>query len=260
MARQALPPLVIALVILGILGSGAFIYYQMSKDLPTPQPENTVDSSPDFGDAEETPKEPAMQLPPLDASDEVIRSLVNQISDHPQLARWVLNEDLVRRFVAAVDNAARGQSPRSHVPFAAPQSQFKAQRQHSDWVIDDASFRRYDLLTEIFLSLDTATSVRLYRQLEPLFDTAYRDLGYPDGSFDTTLQRAIDHLLQTPIPDGDLAVEKTVRGYRYADPDLENLSAAQKHYLRMGAGNMRQLQAKLKLMATTLELSEPKTP
>lgn len=257
MARQALPPLVIALVILGILGSGAFIYHQMSKDLPMPQSADTQSKTPEFDDTEDTTKEAPIQLPPLDDSDDVIRTLVEQVSEHPQLARWILNEGLVRRFVAAVDNTARGASPRSHVEFMAPQGAFQAQRQQQELVIDDAGFKRYDLMTATFLSLDTATCVRLYRQLEPIFDEAYRDLGYPDGEFDRILQQAIDHLLQTPIPEGDIAVEKTLRSYHFADPNLQDLSDAQKHYLRMGAGNMRQLQAKLRLMATTLELSKP---
>lgn len=256
MPRQALSPMVIALVILGLLGSGAFIYYQMTKDLPTPQPLASTGESPDFENEPASPAPEAIQVPPVDASDEILRSLVEQVSEHPQLARWALNDDLARRFVAAIDSMARGDSPRGHVTFMAPQGAFRAERQQQDLVIDDASFARYDLMTQVFLSLDTATSVRLYRQLEPLFDEAYQDLGYPGGDFDTVLQKAIAHLLETPIPEDPLEVEKGVRSYRFSDPVLENLSPAQKHYLRMGAGNMRQLHTKLRLMATTLELSE----
>ena len=104
MARQALPPLVIALVVLGILGSGVFIYFQMSKDLPSPQPIASSGNSPDFDEEVEEPVEPEFHLPDLDTSDEVIRTLIEQISEHPQLARWTLNDGLVRRFVAAVEN------------------------------------------------------------------------------------------------------------------------------------------------------------
>lgn len=256
MARQALSPIAIALVILGILGSGIFIYYQMSKDLPSPQTLNGGEVAPDFPPEKPEPPPPAIQLPELDASDELIRSLMEQISEHPKLARWVVQDSLVRRFVAAVDNTARGESPRTHLPFVAPQEGFQATRQEDELVIPASNFDRYDVLTDVFLSLDTATSVRLYRQLEPLFDEAYQELGYPQGEFDKVLQRAIAHLLEAPVPDGDLAVEKALRSYRFADPDLENLSSAQKHYLRMGAENMRQVHAKLRLMATTLELSE----
>ncbi len=255
MARQALSPMIIALVIVGILGSGAFIYHQMSKDLPTPQPVGGGES-PNFQPEPEAEPEPEIQQPELDASDTVIRALVEQISEHPQLARWIVNDDLVRRFVAAVDNASRGESPRGHVPFVAPQTGFQAQRQGDDLVITDGSFERYNVLTQVVLSLDTATAVRLYRQLEPLFDEAYQDLGYPGGSFDDVVQKSIEQLLNTPIPEGDVTVTKALRSYRFDDPALEDLSPIQKHYLRLGADNMRQLNAKLRLMATTLELSE----
>lgn len=256
MARQALSPMIIALVIVGILGSGIFIYHQMSKDLPKPQPTDGGGESPNFQPEPAAEPEPDLQLPELDASDAVIRTLVEQISEHPQLARWVVHDGLVRRFVAAVDNASRGESPKSHVPFVAPQGGFQAQRQGDDLVIKEDSFRRYDVLTQAVLSLDTATAVRLYRQLEPLFDQAYQDLGYPGGAFDGVLQRSIDQLLKTPIPEGDVAVTKALRSYRFDDPALEALSPIQKHYLRLGADNMRQLNAKLRLMSTTLELSE----
>jgi hypothetical protein len=43
------------------------------------------------------------------------------------------------------------------------------------------------------------------------------------------------------------------------DPDLENLTAAQKHLLRMGPENIRVIQAKLREIAQALgfEIQEP---
>jgi hypothetical protein len=174
---------------------------------------------------------------------------------------WLAPDDLVRRFVAAVDDVARGKSPRPHLGHLAPKRGFRATSETGDGAgdelrIDPRSYDRYDPFVEVLLSLDTADSVRLYRRLEPLFQEAYRDLGYPEGDFDRTLDRAFDEILATPIPEGPVELERGVDDYRFADPDLENLDPAQKHFLRLGPDNMRQLQAKLRLLRSALGLPE----
>jgi len=54
-------------------------------------------------------------LPQLDDSDGWLRGLVGQLSAHPELAEWLVTDEMIRRFVAAVDNLAEGTSPRSHL-------------------------------------------------------------------------------------------------------------------------------------------------
>jgi len=56
----------------------------------------------------------------LATSDTVVRELASEISSHPKLAAWLVNEDLVRRFVASVNNIASGVSPQAHLVFSAP--------------------------------------------------------------------------------------------------------------------------------------------
>jgi hypothetical protein len=45
--------------------------------------------------------------------------------------------------------------------------------------------------------------------------------------------------------------------YVYTAPELEGLSRAQKHLLRMGPGNVRVIQAKLRELRTALGLPTP---
>ena len=64
-------------------------------------------------------------LPELDGSDAWLRDLIGQLSAHPELAEWLVTDEMARRFVAIVDNLAEGTSPRSHLPFMEPDEAFK---------------------------------------------------------------------------------------------------------------------------------------
>jgi hypothetical protein len=182
----------------------------------------------------------------LNTSDEVIRELVAALSSRPELAAWLANEDLVRRFVAAVNNIADGGDPRQHVEFLRPDEPFSVTRSGGRTVIDAASYRRYDAVTGVFVSLDTRGTIELLAELEPLIDDAHAEIAPPGSSFDDRLRVAIDELLEVPVPAGEVEVRPKVMTFAYADEELEGLSAAQRQLLRMGPDNVRAIQAKLR--------------
>ena len=163
------------------------------------------------------------------------------------------SEDLVRRFAAAVDNVASGANPKTHVRALAPDGSFAVLEAEGDdqsgLQVDPESYRRYDTLTAVVTSLDTGGSATLYRNLRPLFDEAYRDLGYPNGSFDEALSRAIQHLLAAPVERAGADLTPGVLSFKYLDPELEALSPAQKQLMRLGPANARRVQGKLRELA-----------
>jgi hypothetical protein len=116
------------------------------------------------------------------------------------------------------------------------------------------SWSRYDVVANVFGSLDATVCARLHRLLLPLFEEAYGVLGRREGRFDDVLARAFRELLRTPVRDGEIEVVPGIRSYRFADPDLQALSPAQKQLLRMGPGNTRAVQAKLRELAAALDL------
>ncbi len=251
--KQAVSPLMIALVIVGILAASAFIYFQLVHGVTEPAlpPLPTATNG---GTTAESEAPPPLDLPRLEESDSFVRPLIERLSEHPELARWLAPDRLVERFVTTVVNVADGDSPRPHLGFLDPGEGFSAAERGGEMFIARDSYDRFDTVVEVFTSLDTAAGVRLYRELEPLFDEAYRQLGYPSGDFNSVLARAIDHILATPIPSGAVELERRATSYHFEDPALENLSPAQKHFLRMGASSMRQVHAKLRLMRTALNL------
>jgi hypothetical protein len=95
-------------------------------------------------------------------------------------------------------------------------------------------------------ALDAQKLAASYRQHYPLFQEAYRDLGYPKGYFNDRLITAIDDLLATPEPKAPLRLVQVKVRYQFADPDLEHRSAGQKIMLRIGVENARVVKAKLR--------------
>jgi hypothetical protein len=203
-----------------------------------------------------------LKLPPLelDRSDDLLRDLIQGLSSHPRLAVWLRTSEIIRKFVAAVDNIANGISPKSQVDFFAPAGRFKVARRDGRTVIDPTSYDRYTTVADIFITIDTPAAARLYRSLRPLIGEAYRDLGYPGQNFDDTLLRAMIELLDVPIVEGRVPVERTVTNYVYLDPSLEGLSQAQKHFLRFGPENVQVIQTKLREIALALRFPEGRLP
>jgi hypothetical protein len=152
---------------------------------------------------------------------------------------------LIRSFTAAIVNIAEGATPKAHLGILAPAEPFTVGRGPGGRFPSSKSYSRYDSLTGVFLSLDTQGTVELYGKLEPLIDTAFAELGYPGEEFRRVLIGALDHLLAVPIIEGDVSLSETVAAYRFTDPDLEALSAAQKQLLRTGPDNVRKVQGKL---------------
>ena len=102
--------------------------------------------------------------------------------------------------------------------------------------------------------------VELYRRLQPLCDDAYRALGHPAGDFDTALTRAIRVLLATPDLEGEVELRPKVISYAFANPRLERLNDAQKHFLRMGPRNVRLIKEQLRALAAALGTAGSEAP
>jgi hypothetical protein len=243
------PPrgIIAAVLVLILVAAGAWLWLRSRAG---PEPAATGGRV-----AAAAPADSAASLPPLASSDSVVRAWVEGLSSHPRLGEWLATDDLVRRFVRAVVTVALGRSPRSELAFLGPEGTFSVRRSGDTLVVDPESYRRYDPVVETFTALDTDGAARIYRRLLPLFQRAYRDLGYRDGSFDAEMARAVDELQAVPVTDGPVeVVPKGGTRYEFADRRLEGLDPVQKQLLRMGPGSVRRVQAKLGELAAALDL------
>ncbi|MFQ5350474.1 MAG: DUF3014 domain-containing protein [Thermoanaerobaculia bacterium] len=250
-ARRVLWPWAVALLIIVV---GVVAYLLLRGTEPAPPPPLAAPPAAATDERSEEPVGRALELPRLGTSDDWLRRVVGELSTHPELARWLVSDNLVRRFTAAVDNVARGESPRPHLGFLGPAGPFAVVERGGDVYPDPRGYARYDRVAEVIDSLDAAGAAELYRQLEPLLQEGYADLGYPNRDFDDALGRAIGHLLATPLPAEQPPLELGVESYAYRDPRIESLSPAQKHLLRTGPGNAAVILDKLREIAGLLDL------
>ncbi len=254
----------IAIIIIVLLAIAAGVYYffiyekpeeilpvqQVQEEQPAqvPAEEPVIDEAPELIQVE------------LDESDDTIRNMAEELSSHPEAASWLMSKDLIRKFVGAVDNIANGLSPRSQIDFFALEENFKIIEKDGLYYVDHEGYDRYNLVGDVFNSLDSEGWVQLYEQSTLLIQEAYKDLGYPEEDFDKTLTVAIVELLKVPVVEGDILLEAKVVSYTMADPELENLSEAQKHLIRMGPENVRKIQAKLRKIGLAVGIPENKLP
>lgn len=241
-------PIYLALGIAALLGVAAWYFFLRAPQLPAVNvPEvAAADAGVDAG----TPAS-------LVDTDGRVRELLGSLSRDPDFARWLTAEDLVRRFVSAVAAIGAGESPRSQLPFMAPSGAFRVTQRSGQAVIAPESFSRYDPVARAVTSVDTRSVGRVYRELEPLLDSAYSELAPPGSTFEEALTGAIARLVAVPVPKGDIEVKPEGALYAYADPKLEALSQSEKHLLRMGPENMRKVQVKLSELAGALGLPLP---
>lgn len=202
----------------------------------------------------------AIPLPPLDETDALVRQLVSALSSHPTVAAWLATDDLLRGFSVAVDNIADGVTPARRLSALRPAVGFRVIDTDDDLSIDPRSYQRYTPLAGAIDSLDAEGTARLYSTLKPRIEDAYAELGR-DRSFDVALERAFVAMLQTPALDGEVRV--VPRGavlYAFENSRIEQLTAAQKQLARMGPGNVRAIQGKLRQIALALGIPSERLP
>lgn len=249
MQRPVAIAVAIVLAILVAIG----LYWRFSGSEPDPEPAPVV--APPPAPVETPPPDPQpapLVLPPLEESDGALLSMIEGLSAHPRLNDVVDIEGIAETFVQAVVAIANGESPRIALEYLEPDDDFAIAEREGRVVIDPASFERYTWLTGVFSSLDATGAAEVYIQLEPLFDQAYREAGYPDGRFRDALDAAMNVLASTPVPEGYVEVRRGNVLWEFRDPALQALSPPQKHLLRMGPANARLVQSKIREIQAAL--------
>ncbi len=186
----------------------------------------------------------------LNESDPWLREQLPRVNPDPTFKRWLdLTPDLFRKFVLLTDQISQGRVPRKTFTFWTPKEPFKVtQTPEGKTIVDPTGYHRYDLLAEVVDAFDMELAWRLYQIVRPLVQEAFAEIAPPGKQFDQVLLAATEHLLSTPQPRGDIALVKPSVMYKYADPELEALSAAQKQLLRMGPINATMIKHKLGLL------------
>lgn len=190
-------------------------------------------------------------LPSLNESDEVVVKRMDEVLSD-QVMSLMITDDVIRRGVVFVDNLAKGKVASKHAPVERPEDTFKV-IEGDILTIDPNSYERYTPYVKLFTSMSAAQIVRMYDEYKPLINDAYAEIGYEGDAFNQTLEEAIELLLDTPEPKGDMPLIRDSVTYQYAYAEWEQLPAAQKQLLRMGPENMKKVKAVLRNVKTELE-------
>ena len=251
------PSLTTILIAAVVCLTAAAIYYYSTRPKPAPAEVKApvAQTTVDLPRRAAEPGE-AIDLPPLDQTDAIVRTLVQKLSSHPVAVADLTTNGILRNMTVVVTNIADGDTPAKQLRPLRPSGAFSAKSSAGATYIDPASYHRYDAIATAVDALDARAVARFYATVKPRLDDAYRELLGPDANFDRTLERAIVMLLRTPILDENVRLQTSKVSYTYADPAIEGLPKVQRQFLRMGPQNVRIIKAKIRDVAGFLGLPE----
>ncbi|MEO7773776.1 MAG: DUF3014 domain-containing protein [Steroidobacteraceae bacterium] len=189
-------------------------------------------------------------LPALKDSDAPVAAELGKLFGTEAIGQYLVPDMVVRRLVATVDNLPRRKLPDRLRPVQPLAGKFAVTRtgDATEETIELApeSYARYEPLVKLLQRIDTQQVAATYKQLYPLFQQQYEEIGFPDQYFNDRLVAVIDHLLQTPEVGEPVQLVRPNVFYEFADPQLEARSAGQKTLIRMGKQNADVVKAKLR--------------
>ena len=215
---------------------------------PAAEPE-TPEQAPPPTEPDTVPEqtEPENPLPTLDESDEALRQDLYILATRQALESLFNLDRIIRRFVVTVDNLPRKHLPRSKYRSNRMVSgRFRVAEDNYGIYLGEENFARYAAFVDLLESMNTDQLVALYLYYYPLIQAAYEDMGYPSAYFNDRLVDVIDQLLRTPDVSGRIRLVRPRVLYKYADPELEALSAGQKVLIRIGPQNASRVKTKLR--------------
>ena len=251
------------ILVIGLVAAVGFLLWNLLWPLRRSAPVKVETEQRVAQTGPEDPKAVAGQqidLAPLGETDPIVRELVGRLSSHPKVAAWLATDQLLRNFTVVLINIADGRSPAQQLRALRPVGEFVAAEEGEQAYIDPRSYRRYDAYADAIGALDPKGTAEVYATLKPRIADAYREMGQPDGDVDATLRKAIVHILDTPVVEGDVKLASKSVSYEFDDQKLQSLSSAQRQFLRMGPRNMRIIKAKLRELAPMLGIAPETLP
>jgi hypothetical protein len=250
------------LLVIAVAATGYLVYHYRQSAAPAAEPAAAAAATPPTDAATSLGTDaPAIDLPPLNESDDVVRGLVKELSSNPSVAAWLMTDNLIRNFTVVVANIANGEPAARLVPVLKPKGSFQIEEHGEDLFINSRSYSRYLPLATAATSVNPEGAAKLYTSLKPRIEEAYAELGQTNTTFHQALERAIVVLLKTPVPQGPVAIQPNgAVVYRFADPALEKLSPTQKMLIRFGPDNQRAVQTALRNIALALGIPPDRLP
>jgi hypothetical protein len=271
--RQSSSTPMIVIVVLALIAVAAAFYFLRdeapvaSQTLTTPiavAPQAAVEAVPTevAPVVEYEPPQPVIQvepLPVLNESDTSVLAALQQLRGEG-LLQLLVPQEVLRKFVLAVNNIAEGKVIHEYRPVISPPPPFNTETfsvMIEGTAVDQErvspnNFQRYEPYVTTLALIDSDAAVAVYRRFYPLLEEAFRELGLKKPNFHSVMIAAIDNLLAAPDAQGDLMLVHPKVFYQFADPALETLPQTHKLMLRMGPENARSIKTSLRQLRARL--------
>ena len=270
--RKSSSTTLIVIVVLALIGAAAAFFFLRddapvaSQTVTTPvavAPQAVATSSAAAAPiVEYEPPQPVIEvepLPVLNESDTSILAALQQLRGEG-LLQLLVPQELLRKFVLAVNNVAEGKVIHEYRPVVSPPPPFIADTfsvMVAGTAVDQErvspnNYQRYEPYVTTLALIDSDAAAAVYRRFYPLMEEAFRELGLKKPNFHSVMIAAIDNILAAPDVQGDLLLVRPKVFYQYADPALEILPQTHKLMLRMGPENARSVKASLRQLRARL--------
>lgn len=263
----------IVIVVLALIAAAATFYF-LRDDAPAasqtvtapvgvPQAVATSSASSVAPIQEYEPPQPVADevepLPSLNESDSSLLAALQQLRGEG-LLQLIVPQEIIRKFVLAVNNVAEGKVIQEYRPVVSPPPPFIAESYTvmiegtaaEQERVSAKNFQRYEPYVTTLSLIDSDAAVAVYRRFYPLLEEAFSELGLKKPNFHSVLIAAIDNILAAPDVQGDLLLLRPKVFYQYADPALEALPQTHKLMIRMGPENARSVKASLRQLRARL--------
>lgn len=242
----------VVVALAGVLAGALLMFWWMSRTQPAPSAPPSPTAK-DVAIGSNRPIRQPLDLPSLDDSDSLLRSLVSALSQHPGLARLLATPGLIRAATLAVVQIGDGRTPADPLKLLRPATRLSTEGAASGRLTPE-SYRRWDTATGALVSVSPTEAAQLYVNVKPLIDQAYIELGHTGEDFDDAIVRAMQMLMDTPQLAAEPVLLRRSGYYEFEDPALRTLRPVQKQLLLMGPDNRRRLVDWLKAFAGALDL------
>lgn len=234
-----------------VAGAALALWWMSRAQPPAVMPAPTAASAP--AQSPRRPPRQPMELPALGDSDAMLRELAAALSRHPMLARLVATRGLVRSATLAVVQIGDGKTPVTSFEVLRPPSRLAIDGLTSGRVTA-ASFDRWQSAVSALASIRPGDAAQVYVNVKPLFDEAYRELGFPEGDFDRAIVKAVRTLEATPASPAELVLERREGYFEHADRSFAGLQPVQKQLILLGPESRARVLGWVRQFADALEL------
>lgn len=193
------------------------------------------------------PVAPANEIEPapaeLSGSDAAVLAAIERLN--PQVAQWLLPDEQVRKWVAAINLLAEGKIPVKDRPLQVALPPFQVIQNGEQLTLDRDNYARATAVINAITQIPPSRLAQHYKAWRPLLEQAQAELG--NGMrFHERLHTAIERALSVQPLTGSIELEAGVMRYTYTDPQREQASALEKALWRLGPTNILRIQQYLR--------------